>query len=191
MLFRSSLQRRALPEGEARAALDQSIRRVHAMALVHEKLYQAGTLSAVSLHDYTHKLLRHLGETGGASDRGITLRADIDSVEADLETAVPYGLLVAELVGNTLKHAFPGQRGGEVCVSLRRGNGEEGEKGEKAGVTLCVADDGVGLPAGFDITQSLSMGLQLASSLATQLGGTLQARNEAGAVFTVQLKRLG
>ena len=189
-----SLQRRALPEGEARAALDQSIRRVHAMALVHEKLYQAGTLSAVSLHDYTHELLRHLGETGGAGERGITLRAEIDSVEADLETAVPYGLLVAELVGNTLKHGFPGQRGGEVCVSLRRGigkKGEKGEKGENGGVTLCVADDGVGLPAGFDITQSQSMGLQLASSLATQLGGTLQARNEAGAVFTVQLTRLG
>ena len=191
-----SLQRRALPEGEARAALDQSIRRVHAMALVHEKLYQVGTLSALSLHDYTHELLRHLGETGGAGERGITLRADIDSVEADLETAVPYGLLVAELVGNALKHAFPGQRGGEVCISLLRGNGEEGEKGEKGdkgdkgSVTLCVADDGVGLPAGFDITQCQSMGLQLARSLATQLGGSLQARNEAGAVFTVPLTRL-
>ena len=157
-------------------------------------LYQVGTLSALSLHDYTHELLRHLGETGGAGERGIKLRAEIDSVEADLETAVPYGLLVAELVGNTLKHGFPGQRGGEVCVSLRRGigkKGEKGEKGENGGVTLCVADDGVGLPAGFDITQSQSMGLQLASSLATQLGGTLQARNEAGAVFTVQLTRLG
>ena len=185
-----SLQRRALPEGEARAALDQSIRRVHAMALVHEKLYQSGTLSVVSLHDYTHELLRHLGETGGAGERGITLSADIDSVEADLETAVPYGLLVAELVGNALKHAFPGQRGGQVCVSLRRGNVEKGENGEKGNVTLCVADDGVGLPAGFDIIQCQSMGLQLACSLATQLGGSLQARNEAGAVFTAQLKRL-
>ena len=186
-----SLQRRALPEdrggqggqgGEARAALDQSIRRVQAMALVHEKLYQSGTLSAVSLHSYTHDLLRHLGETAGAGERGITLRAKIDSVEAELETAVPYGLLVAELVGNALKHAFPGQLGGSVCVSLLR---EEGH------VTLCVADDGVGLPAGFDITQSQSMGLQLASSLATQLGGSLQAHNEAGAVFTVQITRMG
>ena len=189
-----SLQRRGLPEGEARAALDESIRRVHAMALVHEKLYQSGTLSAVSLHDYTHELLRHLGETGGAGGRAITLRAEIDSVEAELETAVPYGLLVAELVGNALKHGFPGQRGGSVCVSLRRGKDEEGEmgaKGEKGCVTLCVTDDGVGLPAGFDMAQIHSMGLQLACSLATQLGGSLHASNEAGAVFSVQLPRLG
>ena len=180
-----SLQRRALPEGpggEARAALDQSIRRVHAMALVHEKLYQSGTLSVVSLHDYTRDLLRHLGETGGTGERAITLHAEIDDVEAELETAVPYGLLLAELVGNALKHGFPGARGGQVCVSLRR---EEGH------ITLRVTDDGIGLPAGFDITQSRSMGLQLASSLAVQLGGHLQARNEVGAVFTAQLTRLG
>lgn len=176
-----SLQRRTLPQGAARSALDESIQRVHAMALVHEKLYQSGTLSAVSLHDYTHDLLRHLGDTAGAQVRGIRLHADIDGVEAALETAVPYGLLVAELVGNCFKHAFPGGRGGEVRVSLQR---------VAAGVCLRVADDGIGLPAGFDVAAGRSMGLQLASSLATQLGGSLRARHEGGAVFETELTRI-
>ena len=177
-----SLQRRALPEGAARTALDQSIQRVYAMALVHEKLYQSGTLSAVSLHDYTGDLLRHLGDTAGAHIRGIRLHAQIDAIEAALETAVPYGLLVAELVGNCFKHAFPAGRGGEIRVSLQRGAGH---------VCLRVADNGVGLPAGFDLAQSRSMGLQLASSLAAQLGGTLRASQEGGAVFVAELTRIG
>ena len=176
------LQRRALPEGAARTALDQSIQRVHAMALVHEKLYQSGTLSAVSLQAYTADLLRHLGDIAGAQARGIRLHAEIDAVDAVLETAVPYGLLVAELVSNCFKHAFPAGRGGEIRVSLQRGAG---------GVCLRVADDGVGLPPGFDVADGRSMGLQLASSLATQLGGTLRASHEGGAVFVAQLTRIG
>ena len=177
-----SLQRRALPDGAARTALDQSIQRVHAMALVHEKLYQSGTLSAVSLQAYTADLLRHLGDTAGAQIRGIRLHAEIDAIEAALETAVPYGLLVAELVGNCFKHAFPAGRAGEIRVSLQRG---------AAGVCLRVADDGVGLPPGFDVADGRSMGLQLASSLASQLGGTLRASHEGGAVFVTELTRIG
>lgn len=176
-----NLQRRGLPEGDARAALDDSVRQVRAMALVHEKLYQTGTLSVISLREYTTDLLQQIAEASGARDRGIALHADIEPVEASLEVAVPYGLLVAELVGNSLKHAFPDGRRGEIRVRLA----PQGESLE-----LQVADNGVSLPLDFDIDQSRSMGLQLSASLSTQLGGALQACNRGGAVFSTALPRL-
>jgi len=171
-----NIQRRTLPEGPALAALDDSVKRVHAMALVHEKLYQTGHLDAVSLPDYMAELLRYLGDMAGAARRGISLESDIGPIEASLEVSVPLGLLITELVGNSLKHGFPGGRGGSIRVTVSR-------LGDS--VVLEVADDGVGLPPGFDLARATSMGLQLASSLAGQLGGELRAANGNGARFSV------
>ena len=176
-----NLQRRTLPEGAARAALDDSVQRVYAMALVHEKLYQTGNLDAVPLDVYTRDLLDHVGESAGAAQRGIALGVEVDPIVASLEVAVPLGLLIAELVGNSLKHAYPAGRSGAVRVRLRREDGR---------VTLEVADDGTGLPPGFELGRSDSMGLQLAASLAAQLGGELRACNASGALFAATLSRL-
>lgn len=176
-----NIQRRTLPEGPALAALDDSVKRVHAMALVHEKLYQTGQLDAVSLPDYLAELLRYLADMGGAARRGIALHAEIDVVQASLEVSVPLGLLVTELVGNSLKHGFPDGRTGSIRVRLSR-------RGDKT--SLEVEDDGVGLPAGFDLSRTTSMGLQLAGSLAGQLGGELRAANADGARFSVEVNGL-
>lgn len=176
-----NLQRRSLPEGPALAALDDSVKRVHAMALVHEKLYQTGHLDAVSLPDYLAELLRYLADMGDAARRGIVLRPAIDPVQASLEVSVPLGLLITELVGNSLKHGFPDGRTGSIQVRLSR-HGET--------TTLEVEDDGVGLPPGFDLARATSMGLQLAGSLAGQLGGQLCATSANGAKFTAQFTRL-
>ncbi len=176
-----NLQRRALPEGLARTALDDSVQRVHAMALVHEKLYQTGHLDAVSLHDYTADLLRHLGDTAGAGRRRIAVLADVETIEASLEVSVPFGLLVTELVTNSFKHGFPPGRGGSIQVSLKR---------QDNAVWLSVRDNGLGLSPEFALERAASMGLQLAASLAGQLGGTLQAHNDGGAVFTAKLARI-
>ena len=176
-----NLQRRALPEGPARSALDDSMQRVQAMALVHEKLYQTGALDAVALREYVIDLLRHLGDATGAGQRQISLLAEIDAIQAALEVAVPFGLLITELVGNSLKHGFPDGRPGHIRVKLSRQDDQ---------VWLSVRDDGVGLAPGFDINSTASMGLQLAASLAGQLGGQLQASNDGGAVFSVRLSRM-
>ena len=176
-----NLQRRALPEGAARTALDESMQRVRAMALVHEKLYQTGTLSALGLGEYTQDLLQQLDLATGAAQRGIVLQADVQALQAPLELAVPYGLLVVELVSNSLKHGFPDGRQGEVRVQLTR---------QDQGIELRVADTGVGLPPSFVLQSVASMGLQLAAALATQLGGQLSACNEGGAVFVTPLPKL-
>lgn len=174
-----ALQRRSVPEGVARTALDDSVQRVRAIALVHEKLYQSGSLASVSLPDYTRDLLFQIGEVAG--QRHIVLRTDIEVAHAGLDGAIPFGLLVAELVGNAFKHAFRGRAEGEIHVELKPG---------AAGAELSVADDGVGLPAGFSLDGRATMGLQLAASLARQLGGELQVHSDHGTRFSAILKRL-
>ncbi|MCR5885093.1 PAS domain S-box protein [Rhizobacter sp. J219] len=177
-----ALQRRSVPEGPARAALDDSVQRVRAIALVHEKLYQSGSLASVSLPEYTRDLLFQIGEVAG--QRHIVLRADIEVAHAGLDGAIPFGLLVAELVGNAYKHGFRGRSEGEIHVVLRPG---------PEGAQLSVSDDGVGLPPGFTLDagpERRTMGLQLAASLARQLGGELQVHSDHGTCFSAILKRL-
>ena len=177
-----TLQRQALSDGPARAALQDSVLRVRAMALVHEKLYQSGNLAAVSLQTYTGDLMRHISETHGASGLKIELHADIANIETGLDSAVPFGLLLTELVTNCFKHAFPDRRSGEIRVSLVR---------REDGALLTVADDGIGFAEAFDpAVQTASMGFQVADGLARQLGGELQARSDSGAVLSALLTRL-
>ncbi len=176
-----SLQRRTVPEGPASAALDDSVQRVRAMALVHEKLYQSGSLAAVSLADYTGDLLKQIAEATGAAQRGIRLRADIAPVRTGLDGAIPFGLLVSELVGNALKHGFRDRESGEVRILL---------ESQAGGAVLSVCDDGTGLPETFDLSGSAAMGLQLAVNLSRQLGGELRVERDIGARFTVLLTRL-
>ncbi len=173
-----NLQARTLPNEAARTPVLETAARVRAMALVHEKLYQSGNLGDIALPDYVRDLLRQLADSGAAAERGITLEADIAPIEVGLDTAIPLGLLLNELVSNSLKHAFPDGRGGEVRVTLQPDGG---------GMTLAVADNGVGLPPGLNLAQVPSLGLKLATSLAIQLGGTLLIRSESGAHFSVTI----
>ncbi len=176
-----SLQHRALADPQARRALQDSSRRVRAMALVHEKLYQAGNLGLVPLRQYTADLLRQIDEATGASRLGVQLQAEVADFTCKPDSAIPYGLILTELVTNAMEHAFVGRTSGLLQVRLAL-------QGETH--VLSVVDDGAGLPAGFDISATASMGLQLASSLAQQLGGRLEAASAQGARFSTALPRL-
>ena len=176
-----SLQQRALPDPLAQRALQDSARRVRAMAMVHEKLYQTGNLGSVSLRDYTADLLRQIDEATGASRQGVSLHAEVLELTCQPDIAIPYGLILTELVTNTMEHAFVGRETGRVQVVLAL---------LEAVPVLSVSDDGVGLPAGFDISAPASMGLQLASALAIQLGGRLQATSAPGSQFSATMPRL-
>ncbi len=176
-----NLQQRHVADDGARAALQECARRIRAMALVHEKLYQSGNLADLSLRDYTQDLLRLVNELTGASQRKVVLHAEVDDIRCRLESAIPYGLLVTELVCNAMEHGFGERAEGEVRVQLLR----QGET-----VRLTVRDDGIGLAPGFDLSRATTMGLQLALTLALQLGGQLEARSDGGAVFSVVLTRL-
>ena len=174
-----SLQRRTVPEGPVRHAIDDTVQRVASMALVHEKLYRSEHLSVLSLPDYTQDLMRQLGDATGAGQRGIAMHADIFPIRLGIDSAIPYGLLLTELVSNCLKHAFRGREQGNVWVTLAQRDG---------GPELTVRDDGIGLPLAQYQAQRGSMGLRLAQALAGQLGGQLDIQAcEPGVAFRVQL----
>jgi len=168
-----NLQGRTLPEGPARTALTEGAGRVQAMALVHEKLYQSGNLSSISLDSYIADLCVQLGRAVSAEQRGVTLSAEVAPMEIGLETAVPLGLLMNELISNCLKHAFPDERGGRIVVRLdREGDGL---------ARLTVSDNGVGFPPGINPTYSHTLGLKLVAALSRQLDGRFFLENRGGA----------
>lgn len=142
---------------------------VRAMALVHEKLYQAGDFHRIDFADYTRALLTQLWRAHGETGTRVKLTLELQSMTLPLSAAVHCGLVLTELAGNSLKHAFPGRSsGGEVTISLQSRSEEP--------VHLQVTDNGVGLPEGLDLTKTQSLGLRLVQMLAKQLRGTFVAR---------------
>jgi PAS domain S-box-containing protein len=167
-----NLQARALPAGAARQAIDDAVSRVRAMALVHERLYQSRTLSSIELHSYIAELCEQLAGAASAAQRGIAVRVEAAPLECGLDVAVPLGLVLNELLTNALKHAYPGERRGEVQVRLALDAGR---------VRLSVRDDGVGLPADLDRTTPRALGLRLVSTLSESLRAQFTLENNGGA----------
>ena len=152
--------------------------RIQAMALLHESLYGSGNFAAVDLAAYLRQLATQAFATFSTRSGAVQLHLALDSVEVSMDQAITCGLLVNELVSNSLKHGFPEGRTGVVGIELHAID-------DRGGMRLQVFDDGVGLPA--DLSERLvrSLGLQLATDLASQLGGALERGTGPGAVFHV------
>jgi PAS domain S-box-containing protein len=172
---------RLLPAGVARTSAEATIQRIHAMALVHERLYQSKDVASLSLSNYLRDLFKGVVASNPAPPGQIELRLDTEEIPLTLDRAIPFGLLVNELMANCLKHGFPNERRGTIEVSIHRIDGV---------VHMIVTDDGVGLPKHFDAAACPSMGLKLAASLVHQLGGSLKFSNGNGCRVETELKRL-
>jgi len=171
-----SLQASKLSSDDMASILKESQTRVKSMALVHEELYQSDDFSRIDFADYTHRLTTSLFHTYRTDTTPITLAVDVENVFLTVDTAIPCGLVINELVTNALKYAFRGRESGNVHIRLAR----EGE-----GYLLSVADDGIGLPGGIDPDTAESLGLQLVNTLTRQLGGTLAVTRDNGTQFTL------
>lgn len=170
-----NLQARQIQNPEALAVLQDTQGRIRSMALIHESLYREGHLGWVDGNAYLTHLCAHLNSAFGAATGRVRLRCQLAPVALGLDQAVPCGLIVNELVSNAFKHAFPGERRGEIHVELNHES--------DARLALVVADDGVGLPPGLDLEQSDTLGLQLVAGLAQQLGAVVDATATAGTMF--------
>lgn len=160
-----TLQSRNAGHEAARAALDEGAHRIKSMALVHEQLYQSGDLTVIAFAEYAQQLLHSIRESQGDTRASVALRGEIVAADVGIETAVPLGLIVNELVTNAYKHAFPGGRRGSICLCLQAL--DDGQ------LELSVTDDGIGVPGDFDLALANSLGLRLVRSLAEQLGSRL------------------
>jgi len=166
------LQSRAVSNDETKKMLQDTRNRIHSMALLHETLYESGQLAAVDFPKYIRQMTDYLFRAYAIEPGRIRFHADVERVDLDLDAALPCGLLVNEAIANSLKHAFPEGRAGEVKILLRR---------EPNGTArLELSDDGVGLPEGLDWTTSRSLGLRLIRELALQLSATLEIQSARG-----------
>jgi PAS domain S-box-containing protein len=172
---------RPLPPGKERAAAESTIQRIHAMALVHERLYRTKDVASLSLSDYLRDLFNGVVASNSAPSGQIQLRLETEEIALSLDHAIPFGLLANELISNCFKHGFPNGRRGTVEFSIQRVEGV---------VHMAVSDNGAGLPQHFDSDAGPSMGLKLAASLAHQLGGSLRFTNGNGCRVESDLARL-
>lgn len=176
----SLLNLQATQAGDARlsAMLTESQGRVRAMALTHQLLYERKDYTRIDFGEYIERLAQLLLGSYRES-ANIVLRRVMPAAPQflDFERAIPCGLAVNELVTNAFKHAFPDRRGGEVRIELHAEGGE---------FELVVADDGVGLPEGFDLANVNSLGLQLVPLFAEQLGGHFTVEHGQGARFSLR-----
>ena len=166
------LQSSYIHDSTARQMFLESQNRIRSMALVHEKLYGSGDLSRIDLADYSTDLAWLLFRTFSVDRSRISLAVEAQPVFLGIESAVPCGLILNELLSNCLKHAFPGDRHGQILVGISSDRLDR--------VTLRVRDDGVGLPSDLDVKGAETLGLQLVTTLAEQLQGRLEVDRTGG-----------
>ncbi len=174
------LQARALELGPAREALDKTLTRIMAVGRVHEQLYKGeGAYGQFDAGAYAEELARDLVKSLARDD--VRLTTEVDSVELDMRRAAPLALVLNELVTNAVKYGCPAGRPGEIHVGLRA----QGDR-----YRLSVSDQGDGLPKGFSITSTNTLGMRAVAALAKQLGGRLEVeRRSGGATFAVAFPR--
>jgi PAS domain S-box-containing protein len=177
-----NLQGRNISDPVALEMLRDSQRRIHSMALVHEKLYQSKDFSRINVASYVQGLVAHVFHSYQADSSRIAFEPEIEDISLDINTMIPCGLIINELVSNALKHAFPQGTSGRVRVSLKKAKNGKYE--------LTVADDGAGLPKGFDFEKAETLGLQLVVMLVDQLDGTLTRLKGKGTAFRIEFGEL-
>jgi len=177
-----SLQAGGMTDPEALEMLKESQNRVRSMALVHEQLHRSRDLSGIGIPEYVRSLTASLISSYGIDSSEISLDLRIAEATLPIDVAVPCGLIIQELVSNSLKHAFPHGRQGEIAVRIGRA---------AAGWELRVADNGSGLPSGLDPGASRSLGLRLVRILAEQLNATLECSTNRGTEFTIRFEIQG
>ncbi len=169
----------------------ESQNRIQTMALIHENLYKSSDISSISIKNYLNSLLNDIMYSYGVLNDRIKLEIDTEDYLLNIETAVPCGLIINELVSNSIKYAFPDDKNGIINVSLHEISlkHENGGKKERK-FKLTVKDNGIGLPNDFKIEKSTSLGLHLVTALTEQLEGNIKLEKKEGTTFIIVFKEL-
>ena len=166
------LQVRQADSEHLKDVLCESEARIRSMGLLHEKLYQSDSISDIELNGYLRTLTNEIMRMNNRSGAKIEIRLNVGDIRLGLDTALPCGLIVTELVTNALKYAFPDRAEGVILVSVTCT--AEGE------YSLVVWDNGIGIPDDFDISKSKSLGMRLVTMLTAQLNGEVVTTGDKG-----------
>jgi PAS domain S-box-containing protein len=176
-----SLQSRYIRDKDALRIFRDGQNRIRAMARVHEKLYQSEDFSKVNINDYIEVLAKDLFNAYHISESSVSLKVNAGDVFLDIDFLIPCGLIINEIVSNSLKHGFREGRKGEISISLTS---------DASGKRLVVSDNGIGMPEGFDIDKSETLGLLLVNSLVSQLRGTMEIDSNEGTTYQITFPEL-
>lgn len=156
--------------------------RIKSMALIHEKLYKSKDLSHIDFKLYIRDLAKELYRSYVVDKSIIELNIDVENVFLGIDTAIPCGLIINELISNSLKHAFPEGIKGEISITFRLVDNYDLE--------LIVSDNGIGLPKDLNLQNTGSLGLELVNTLANQVDGELEVNRTGGTRFKIKFKEL-
>jgi len=170
-----------LTDEAAVLAVKDSLRRLEAMSLIHQKLYQTENISTIAIPEYINELLRYLQESFDTGNR-IAFEQIIEPLDIDVSQAIPLGLIISESIINAIKHAFSNQQKGIVRINLRTDVTNH--------LLLKISDNGIGLPAGFDIMKHNTLGLDLMQGLTRQLKGSFHIESNKGVHVMVRFSAI-
>ncbi|WP_185716129.1 histidine kinase dimerization/phosphoacceptor domain -containing protein [Larkinella knui] len=171
------LQSKGLADETAREALREGQNRVRSIALIHQNLYQFENLSTIDLKRFINDLCRQI-QSVYQKQKPVTIDITVPDLHLDIDSAVPLGLILNELLSNSFKYAFAGVAAGEIKLAIQSTSGGKYQ--------LRYADNGPGLPSDFDPAKAKTLGLQLVNDLSRQIGGKVQYATQNGAVYTIQ-----
>jgi two-component sensor histidine kinase len=174
------LQSLSIKDKQAAGAVREGKIRVQSMALIHQNLYSEGNIKGIVMEDYIKSLVENLFNSYNIQENKIRLVTDIDHLNLDVDTVIPLGLIVNELISNSLKYAFRGKEQGEIYVTLKE---------QEQQLQLKVKDNGCGFPANWNKTQSNSFGYNLIKAFAQKLKARLDIYNDEGACVSMSITR--
>lgn len=161
---------------QLRHALHESQSRVHSMALIHEKLYQSNNLTSIPFDSYVRDLIESISKSYAVDQDQVEVHLSINDVELNINTAIPFGLLLNEILTNSYQHAFPKSKGGNICVTL---------SSEKSIIKAEITDDGVGTEPR-QMQKQGGLGMTLINALITQLNAEHQINTSNGVSHTIE-----
>ena len=177
-----NLQARRIPDEKNRSPFEECKNRISSIALVHEKIYESNDLAKINFGEYLHTLTTQFFTSYPGRLSHIDLKIDVQNILLPVNQAIPCALIINELLSNSIKYAFPPKqkKSGKILIQFK--------SGENNTATLTAADNGVGLPGGFDIDTSDTLGMHIISALVRQLHASIRVEGKKGTTFTVRFQ---
>lgn len=171
------LQSAYITDKEAKRSLEKSRQRVESMSIIHEKLYQSKDLARIDFKEYMESVVSNLITLNNSPNKEVKIILDIEGISLDISRSIPCGLVLNELITNSLKHAFTDGREGEIVIGMRCN--------ESGRISLTVSDNGIGFPDRVDFRKTKSLGMQLVIALIKQIDGVIDMEACAGTCFRI------
>lgn len=176
-----SLQSEYIKDKTDKELFRESQTRAKSMALIHERLYQSTDLRSINFYEYIKTLTFNLYNIYGCKPEDIKVNLDLEPISMDIDTAIPCGLIINELMSNAMKHAFPGDSKGEINIKFHQIDHK---------LILTVEDNGIGLPPNMEFENISSLGLKLVNTLVNQIDGEIEINSDSGTNITIRFPKV-